>query len=119
MPKIEQHLEQYMLNKKLLSESIFAIDSSEHLDWVLTIAFYCAVHLIEKQLAIIGFHNRNHEDRKNIIFKIKELKNISTQYVSLEVQSRRARYHCTKINKKDVFVALEYLEDIEKVAIPS
>lgn len=119
MPAKDKHQEQYALNKKLLKNTVFQIDTSEHMDWVITIMFYCAIHLIEKNLANINLHSPTHEIRKSYVFKFGELKSIAAQYISLEIQSRRARYDCSNIKKSDVQTAIEYLEEIEKVAISS
>ncbi len=108
------HYDKYKNNKKLLKIDAFALDNSQYLDWVITIAFYGALHLVEKKLYEINSkHSRNHQDRNRNILSTKELQPVSSQYYALYMQSRRARYDCCAITKKDASKALKMLSDIE------
>ncbi len=109
------HYDKYKSNRELLKVDVFELDSSEHLDWAITIAFYGALHLVEKKLyEVSSKHSNNHQDRKMNILTTKELQPISSQYHALYIQSMRARYDCCSFTKQDASKALQLLNEIEK-----
>jgi len=115
MPKKADHDNQYKSNKALLKTPTFDLMSTRHFDWVITITFYCAVHLIEMELASCkNYDSVDHRDRKLQILATKSLKPISSIYLALYIESRRARYECGIITKDDAEKALRTLEKIEK-----
>lgn len=117
MPDTSRHLDQYNHNKKFLTSTELDKDSSTFPDWVITVAFYSAVHLIEKELANIPFHSPNHKNRDEVIVKIPKLKQIATQYATLEMQSKKARYECIVLKNKHASDAIELLKEIEKITL--
>lgn len=125
MPEAELHLEQYNHNKKLLSISDLKSDTTTYLDWALTILFYCAVHLIEKELSKENKHTEQHGDRTIQIAHNKKLSEIATQYKTLMIQSRRARYDCRLFTTRERFtpddlkLAYDCLGDIELTVLHS
>lgn len=114
MPEANKHQKQYDSNIKLLQSPVFNIDKTKHSDWFITIVFYSAIHIIEKELSSISQHPQNHKERDNLIRVSPKLKRIHSQYIALQNQSRLARYACHKFIKKDIEYALKYLKEIEQ-----
>lgn len=115
MPKKEEHHSQYISNKELLSAPVFDLDSTQHYDWIVTIVFYCAVHLIEEYLAKVnGYDSVDHFDRKLRVLAEAKLRPISSVYLTLYIQSIRARYKCQNITKDDAIKAFKVLTNVEK-----
>ncbi|HYF82340.1 MAG TPA: hypothetical protein VEB00_04850 [Clostridia bacterium] len=116
MPTLNEHVNQYNHNKSLLSNTVFDINNTTYKDWVVTITFYNAVHLIERELAKITtpYHSGSHTYREKAILREKKLKTIAAKYQALYNQSIRARYECYKFSKKDVEGVMHILDDIEK-----
>ena len=113
MPSIEQHKNQYIHNKQLLGNSELNNDSNN--DWLITIIFYCAVHLVELSFASgkYGFHNDGHQQRNLAVRGDVILKDIACEYLTLYNQSIRSRYKCQNLKKSDVKQAMEILQSIE------
>ena len=59
MPNSKQHREQASHNTAFLA----AIDVQRFPDWAAVVAFYAAVHLVERLRAKVGEHSINHIDR--------------------------------------------------------
>lgn len=115
MASQELHYNQYKSNKELLKTDVFKLEDSQYLDWIIIIAFYGALHLVEKKLHEIGSkHSKNHYDRNINILTTKELLPIKSEYYTLYVQSKRARYDCCSFTRKDVFKVLELFKYIEQ-----
>ncbi|MGE5630720.1 MAG: hypothetical protein ACM3TR_06425 [Caulobacteraceae bacterium] len=115
MPKKVDHDNQYKSNKALLKTSTFDLTSTKHYDWVITIVFYCAVHLIEMELdGCKNYDSIDHYDRKLQILSTKSLRPISKIYLALYIESMRARYKCENITRDDAEKALRTLVSIEK-----
>lgn len=111
----DEHHKQYEKNKRLLNTSTFNIDQSIYYDWIITIIFYCSLHLIEKYIADkINVHNMKHYQRNNFVKDESYLKSISEEYNTLYSESIRARYSCEKITKDDVKFANTLLKRIEE-----
>lgn len=114
MPDKSKHEKQFKANKILIENPVFDINRTKHSDWLMTIIFYTAVHLVEKELAILEIDSENHVDREKKMHNLSKLKYVTTKYDVLRQQSQRARYQCAKFQKKDLEDALKYLRDIEK-----
>ncbi|MDD2443598.1 MAG: hypothetical protein PHS52_03750 [Desulfotomaculaceae bacterium] len=115
MPTEAKHLSQYSKNKELLSLREFNITTTKYLDWVITIVFYSAIHLVEKELAKMCYHSKSHEKREIAITKHHCLKMIHTEYHSLYMASIKARYDCHSYKEKDAHVFFNHLNKIEKL----
>jgi hypothetical protein len=109
------HIKQYYENKKLLSEPIFQPSATEYGDWIVTIAFYCAVHLIEKALAQSPgrLHSPHHFGRFENIRKVRTLNKVAADYQTLYIQSIRSRYKCHNFGADDIMGVLDCLTAIE------
>lgn len=113
MPKQAAHLKQAQQNRALITRLDPA--TTPHLDWVVTITFYAALHLIEAWFATKGLHFVSHENRDNWGGKVKELRRVWQLYKELEFQSRQARYQCVRWNRsfveKNIVPLLSQIEE--------
>lgn len=116
MPTKQQHLSksQIAADAQLTLET----DSKDHSDWVVTTAFYCALHCIEAFFAFKNYpphkHN-NHNRRADAISKCADLNPIRQNYKNLSDASWRARY--TKRNYNSTPTEVEDLVQIDLVAV--
>ena len=86
------------------------------LDWVVTVAFYVALHQVEAWFADKGLHFEAHTQRDDWLTKAKELRRgVWPRYKELEFQSRQARYQCASFDRGFVQSRLlVLLEEIEQ-----
>lgn len=116
MPTEIKHQKQYENNKKMLSSNFFDLNSTNYYDWAVTIAFYCALHLIEKFFSSNPAlsHDMKHYERNKLVPITNSLKDIADEYQALYSESIRARYNCEKITRDDAsFVINTLLKRIE------
>ena len=92
MPTEQAHSIQALHNERFVGS--LDVDSTPYLDWVVTGAFYTAVHLIEKFLARHGSHPESHQHRCNAMSRIEPLKSVFQDYRDLYTESERCRYRC-------------------------
>lgn len=81
------------------------IQTTPHLDWVVTGMFYEAVHWIESYLATQSCHSRNHGDRSSNIALHPALHNdpsLAVDYGTLRTESENARYWCYRHTPQQV-----------------
>ena len=118
MPAAAQHLEQYRRNKAFF-EALFSY-KPEQPEWMMTVAFYCAVHLVESWLASLSspIHNESHNDRMSCMDRVPELKRVRKPYIELEKDSRSARYGCVRFTFKHAEAARTRLSEIEAALLP-
>ncbi|HEV2989465.1 MAG TPA: hypothetical protein VG759_13575 [Candidatus Angelobacter sp.] len=109
MPSRDEHLAQAAKNRKLAE----TLAKTEFLDWAVTIYFYVTVHIIESYLAIHGYHSTNHDERRDYISRIPQLRNVIKEYLALERVSRQARYYAQPITPEHLRIAEENLAKIE------
>lgn len=112
----EQHLEKYEFNRELLKNEM-SVQNTKHYDWIVTIAFYSALHLIEMEIfnseEISREHTDNHKQRTKIIKDCCEFKNIEAAYQQLNTRSWHARYTGFHTNEKHAKRMMQNLEIIE------
>lgn len=113
LPTVEEHKKKYRENKDVLNHEL-NIDNCKCYDWIATVAFYSAVHLVEGKLAESGVHTDNHTNRKRAVERFGIFRNIRNQYKALYDRSRIARYEACCLNEKKARQSLEFLSDIEK-----
>ncbi len=114
MPEAVRHQSQVDHNKHLLGEALFRVDESSYPDWIVTIAFYAAMHSVDRELADLGLGDpRNHEVRRFLIRNRLGNSRIWGAYEALEEESRKARYECVKFDPDRVKEALALLTRIE------
>jgi len=104
----EEHQKQADHNQSFLD----SIDANVYPDWVATVAFYRAVHLVEKL-----FHTRGHDSgshvRRNTVLKRQYLP-IWREYKTLYSFSRLARYWCLKVKPEHTKFILQRLSRVER-----
>lgn len=88
------HLRKVDHNKTFL-ELIQAVDSSSHPkfpDWMVTVAFYIAVHYVDAKLAGLtpSVHPGNHSERNTLVAV--NLRSVRRDYFFLKNKSEYARY---------------------------
>jgi len=93
------------------------MDKCSHLDWLVTIMFYSALHLIEKKLEIKGESSHggpnSHLIRNNKVIRLFP-KEIASKYLMLYSSSRKARYDCIPFTPGRVTHLKQCLEIIEE-----
>lgn len=113
-------------NQKL-SKQLY--DSGEYFDWVITTAFYSAIHYVEDKIlpCKVGStqcKNINevksayqmpgrHSARERLVFAELPLK-VAGKYKWLDDKSRYSRYTTYKVTKTEADKALQYLSNIQK-----
>ena len=93
MPSEGQHISQARSNAQFLST--LRQPPIRHPDWVVTVAFYTALHMIDAHFARTGqagSHFRKHNERNTAVAN--RLQSIADIYMGLYLASRRARYEC-------------------------
>lgn len=114
VPTLEQHKKKYNKNRELLRKEL-NIDTCDNYDWIVTVAFYSAIHLVEAELAKSDIHTRVHTDRSVNVERFNIFRDVRAQYKALHDRSVVARYEGVCMSKKKAEQALKYLNDIEKV----
>lgn len=114
MATVEAHLTQYEHNRALLP-----VLPASHNDWIATVTFYCAVHLVDAALAAHNIHPKNHEHRNNSLAAIRQLDLIAEKFEPLYAIARRVRYFANptewiKVERMQPEVFGRYLHPIEK-----
>jgi len=109
LPSRDEHLAQAAKNRKLAE----TLAKTEFLDWAVTIYFYVAVHVIESYLAIHVYHSTDHDQRRDYINRIPQLRTVIKEYLALERVSRQARYYAQPITHEHLRIAQENLAKVE------
>jgi hypothetical protein len=90
MPDIATHQQQVAHNQQVIVYLRQAGDT--YLDWVVTLMFYPALHLVDQVLAQnLNLHPRNHRQRHAAMSQQPALASVYQDYRELEHQSRRSR----------------------------
>ena len=116
MPSAGKHYRQYLHNSEFLDADVFN-GGANYTDWYVTTIFYCAAHLVERELAKAGYHLTNHKARLNCVQMASNLKAISTEYIFLYNESRRSRYDCVKFTPQDIKIIKDNYEKIENLLV--
>jgi hypothetical protein len=88
MPSSAQHKEKAERNRACL----LALSGTNSPEWQAIIAFYTALHLVERLSACDSIHNTKHQDRLDYLKKHKRHRVIYTNLASLFDASLVARY---------------------------
>jgi len=113
-------------NKELCAE---LHQQGKYYDWVVTTAFYSAIHYIEGKILPAKINNRQcanifevkdalsvdgrHQARSRLTHQCSNYK-IAAAYDWLDEQSRNSRYKTYKVNKNSADKAVYYLNNIAK-----
>lgn len=110
-PSKTQHLLQYIKNRKVLEDVLTLKDQPN--EWIVTVAFYTALHLVESVIAAKGTSSGSHKNRRQNVASIPELKIVRNDYKWLERASYKSRYHCIPLDNNFVTASIAYLYNIE------
>lgn len=115
MTALEKHIQQWMHNRSFLSTI-----SLKYPDWIVTVAFYVALHAVDSLLT----HDKveritNHEARNDVITRTNKYSKIKSKYLPLYDLSRTVRYLADPsswVRPEDLekYVIREFLSPIEK-----
>ena len=101
MPTPDQHRQQAENNKAFIR--VLDLDTTPYLDWVVTAAFYAALHLVEWFLTSRGrTGRRDHQLRDAYISREADLRAIYDDYAELKYQSEGAHYECFRFKPAEV-----------------
>lgn len=114
-------------NKKL-SDELFI--GKTYYDWVITTAFYSAIHFVEDKILPCKVHsipcknisdvknayrmNGRHSSRERLVFDNLPLK-VAAKYKWLDDKSRYSRYTTFKVTTTEADKAQQYLKEIHDV----
>ena len=99
-----------LANKNQLALNTLVQDASRHPEWVATIAFYKAIHVIEAACRNLGLkHPYNHKSRLELLRVKNELKPIYRHFKALYVASCIARYLHDHDSKTDFSSFVDYI----------
>lgn len=87
MPTLDNHLFQWRHNRTFLSTI-----SLDYHDWIITAAFYTALHAVDAVLAFDNVTVTNHEGRNRILGMTNRYEKINNSYWPLYNLSRTVRY---------------------------
>ena len=113
MPSTEEHKRKYDENRRLLDTNL-NIEDCDFYNWIVTVSFYAALHLVEAKLAEYGIDSKDHFARCNNVERFSQFKNNRSQYKTQYDKSRIERYDGAFMNRKKGEFALKCLSEIEK-----
>ena len=90
MPAKHVHQDKHRVAQQSLAHLQAARESSRHADWIVTLAFYKALHAVDSYLAKFNIHPQDHYNRKKEV--LQHLQHIHGKYSALYNASRTARY---------------------------
>lgn len=90
MPDLQAHLKAAEANRRTLD--FIQQHVTHHSPWVVTIAFYTALHVVEAVLANDDIHQDKHENRHQLLKRTKKYQHIWKHYQPLFNDSMVARY---------------------------
>jgi len=95
MPIRSDHLSKARNNEKLLVNEMSSSEYVSYLDWVVTVAFYTALHYVDACLARYAIHPNSHQGRNgrnSEVSRNRNLRRVATKYLILYGRSRYSRY---------------------------
>ena len=107
MPTVDEHLAKVVHNSSFLDQLQGILDQLQgimdrYADWIITVYFYIALHLIDAYLATNSIHPPTHHLRDSYIRRDPRLHVIYGDYRYLEDLSRDARYTVYAPNQHDI-----------------
>lgn len=119
-PRADLHLNAAARNLTIATEMRDRFNAGvepTHRDWVITIVFYSALHLIDAYaVEIMETKPRNHQQRNQLVRTDHVLASIAGQYLSLSTASRTARYQpLASFQADDVQQAFDQLTDVRQL----
>ena len=113
MPNFEAHEEAANRNQKVLNCLLENYDHSpdDFAHWVIAVAFYKALHLVEAIFYTDGFHSTDHRERNQRLKDVKKFGHIWKHYRPLFEASMVARYLVNPHSGTDQTDLNTYLSD--------
>ena len=90
MPTTAAHQDKQSRTYLALSDLEQSQNSPQHADWIVTLAFYKALHAVDSYLATLEIHPKGHVMRNRSVRRY--IEDIFPQYSALYDASREARY---------------------------
>ncbi len=103
MPTTHEHIAKAQAFERVLT--VFDDQNPDHWDWIVTVAFYAALHWVDSYLASHGHHPQNHRVRNHLIAMLP----IRGDYSELYVLSRQARYGAGHLERDEALRARDHL----------
>ena len=95
MPTTQEHINKQSKIQFTLSDLQQSPNHLQHVDWIVTLAFYKALHAVDSYLAKLGIHPRGHTNKQKTgrnQYVQKHLRSIHGKYSTLYTASIKARY---------------------------
>lgn len=123
MPTKQEHIDKQSWIQFTLSDLEQSQNRSQHADWIVTIAFYKALHAVDSYLARKGIHPTVHTSPQGVgrnQYVKKHLRIIYPQYNALYRASRKARYdaYTYQTNPQEVTKLVNHALSIERYINP-
>ena len=118
MPTAQVHIDKQNRTQVALSDLQQSQNRHQHGDWIVTLAFYKALHAVDFYFAKKGIdrgnHDKSHWERDEQVQN--HLGKIYTRYYALYRASRRARYdaYTYQVNRRQVTRLVNHALYIEK-----
>lgn len=90
MPTTQLHLDKQSRTELAFSELQQSQNSPQHADWIVTLAFYRALHAVDSYFAKLEIHPKGHRERTQFVQDY--LDSIHESYLALYRASITARY---------------------------
>lgn len=114
VPKSAEHLDKYNENRYII-DTILDERDKRQCNWVATVCFYAALHLIEMQLATEGIHSKNHIEREtNMQQEEKISQYVLVRYKQMYTTSILARYEANSVSPTIANQMRNYLKQISE-----
>jgi|SRR4051812_17515046 hypothetical protein len=112
MPSQISHENQWDSNHRLLTQ---LIRQKTYLDWIATVAFYTALHSVERYFARRNEHPGDHRTRNQTLirYKVQLGQQILNDYEDMYNTSKLARYTCAPLTDADIQGQLDRLSRID------
>lgn len=120
MPTTQEHRKKYKDNKEMLN-ALFDMNISAHRNWIVTMSFYMALHVIEAKLhKERGTHSHDHKERARLIDETGLFSNkVRQKYKQLESYSKIARYEKDDIRLAVAEQMKRFAMEIEAEVFPT
>ncbi len=113
MPKSSEHRNKYEENKYII-DTVLDEHDKRQCNWMSTVCFYAALHIVEMQLALDGVHSKNHIERETNMMDSKRITPyILMRYKQMYTNSILARYEAQSIAPTIAHQMKTYLAQIE------
>lgn len=116
MPSVQEHISKARHNEQFLDQ--LPKLSTPFPDWMISGAFYTALHYVDACLAGRDIHPLTHHLRSGYVGRLRELRAIYPDYRALEDVSRDARYTNNPMTAQHVTSSLQISSKIKNHVLP-